>query len=99
MPSPSRQPELRQGPRNKVSWPVIVKAGDRSLEAETVDLGLRGAKLRLDEPLQEGEFATLRFMPPHGDIVDVEAIVWRRDADGPAFFFVDEVPALVQIPA
>jgi hypothetical protein len=93
-----RQPELRRCPRNRVSWPVIVQAGSRSLQAETLDLGPHGAKLRLDERLQEGDVAMLRFTPPQGGAMDVRAIVWRSDADGPAFFFIDEVPAFPQPP-
>jgi hypothetical protein len=93
-----RQRELRHCPRNRVSWPVIVQAGSRSLQAETLDLGPHGAKLRLDERLQEGDVAMLRFTPPQGGAMDVRAIVWRSDADGPAFFFIDEVPAFPQSP-
>jgi hypothetical protein len=96
MVSPSRQQELRRGLRNRVSWPVIVQAGNRSLQAETLDVGSGGVKLRLDERLQEGDVATLRFTPPEGGAVDVHAIVWRSDADGPAFFFIGAVPAFPQ---
>ena len=61
-----------------------------------LDLCSGGAKLRLDERLQEGDLATLRFTPPQGRAVDVHAIVWRSDADGPAFFFIGAVPAFPQ---
>jgi hypothetical protein len=47
-----------------------------------------GAKILLDEQLPVGSQALLRFRPPQGRPLDVEAIVWRADADGPAFFFV-----------
>jgi hypothetical protein len=96
MVSAPRQQELRSRPRNRVSWPVIVEAGQRSLQAETLDLGPRGAKLRLDERLQEGDLATLHFSPPQGGGIEVRAIVWRSDADGPAFFFIGAVPAFPQ---
>ena len=94
--SAPRQQEMRRYPRSRVSWPVIVQAGNRSLKAETVDVGPHGAKLRLDEELPVGDLAALRFRPPHGRAMDVDAIVWRTDADGPAFFFMDAVPAFAQ---
>jgi len=96
MVSASRLQELRRCPRNRVSWPVTVQAGNRLLQAEMLDLCSGGAKLRLDERLQEGDLATLRFTPPQGRAVDVHAIVWRSDADGPAFFFIGAVPAFPQ---
>jgi hypothetical protein len=38
----------------------------------------------------EGSVAQLHFHPPNGSSFDVEAIVWRVDRDGPAFFFTDD---------
>ncbi len=96
MVSAPRLQELRRCPRNRVSWPVTVQAGNRSIQGETLDVGPRGAKLRLDERLQEGDLATLRFTPPQGRAVDVHAIVWRSDVDRPAFFFIGAVPAFLQ---
>jgi hypothetical protein len=87
---------MRRLPRNRVSWPVIVQAGNRSLQGETLDVGPRGAKLRMAERLQEGELAALRISPPQGKAMDVRAIVWRSDDDGPAFFFIDAVPSFSQ---
>jgi hypothetical protein len=75
---------------------VIVQAGNRSLQGETLNVGSRGAKLRLDEQLQEGDLAALRICPPEGKPMDISAIVWRTDADGPAFFFIDAVPKFSQ---
>ncbi len=56
-----RQQEFRRRPRSRVSCPVTVEAGKRLLHGETLDLGPSGAKLRLDERLQEGTAATLHF--------------------------------------
>lgn len=80
--------DLRRHPRSNVSWPVIVQAGGRSFERRTVNLSPVGAKVVLDEPLSVGSSARLRFKPPQGRQLDVDAIVWRRDPDGSAFFFV-----------
>ena len=79
--------EYRRRSRSQVSCPVTVEAGNRILKGETLNLGPAGAKLRLDEPLPEGTAATLHFTPAEGCGMDVEAIVWRTDADGPVFFF------------
>jgi hypothetical protein len=96
MVSTPRPQEMRRLPRNRVSWPVTVQAGNRSIQGETLDVGPRGAKLRLDERLQEGDLATLQIRPPQGGAMDVCAIVWRTDDDGPAFFFIDVVPSFPQ---
>jgi hypothetical protein len=54
-----------------------------------VNLSPFGAKLKLeDSTLRPGTAAQLRFMPPGGRPLDVQAIVWRIDPDGPAFFFI-----------
>ena len=37
---------------------------------------------------EPGTQAQLRFRPPGGRPLDVLAIVWRADPDGPAFFFI-----------
>jgi len=72
-----------------VTWPVTVEAGGQWLDLETVDLSPFGAKLRLDDPpLVPGTQARLRFRPPGRPPLDVPAIVWRADPDGPAFFFI-----------
>jgi hypothetical protein len=85
--------ELRRYPRVRVSWPAIVETGNRLLRAETVNVSAFGAKVRLDEPLTEGTLATLHLEPPQGRPLGVQAIVWRTDADGPAFFFIEPTPA------
>ena len=80
--------DLRRHPRSKVSWPVTVETGGLSFERQTVDLSPVGAKVQLEARLPVGTPATLRFRPPHGRPLEVAAIVWRSDSDGPAFFFV-----------
>jgi hypothetical protein len=56
---------------------------------ETMNLSAFGTKVRLDEPVFElGMPAHLHFEPPDGRRLDVHAIVWRRDPDGSAFFFI-----------
>ena len=91
-----RQQEFRRRPRSRVSCPVTVQAGNRILRGEMLDLGPSGAKLRLDGRLQEGTAATLHFTPAEGRPMDVEAIVWRSDDDGPVFFFIKATPAALQ---
>lgn len=91
-----RQQEFRRRPRSRVSCPVTVEAGKRLLHGETLDLGPSGAKLRLAERLQEGTAATLHFTPAEGHPMNVEAIVWRTDEDGPVFFFIKATPVDLQ---
>jgi hypothetical protein len=91
-----RQQEFRRSPRSQITCPVIVEAGSRILQGETLNLGPCGAKVRLDERLQEGTAATLHFTPAEGRPLDVEAIVWRSDDDGPVFFFVKATPPPLQ---
>lgn len=84
-----REPDLRRHPRARVTWPVTVEAGDKSFDLETINLSPFGAKVRLDDPpFEPGTQAQLRFRPPGGRPLDVLAIVWRADPDGPAFFFI-----------
>jgi hypothetical protein len=67
---------------------VIVEIAEKVFHRQTVDVSPIGAKVRLDQPLPVGAPAKLRIDPPDGHRLDVDAIVWRADADGPAFFFV-----------
>jgi PilZ domain len=84
-----REPDLRRHPRARVSWPVTVEVDDQRLQLEAVNLSPFGAKLKLeDSTLRPGTPALLRFLPPGGRPLDVQAIVWRIDSDGPAFFFI-----------
>ena len=95
-----RVPDLRRHPRVSVSWAVTVEAGDKRFHLHTLNLSPFGAKVGLaEERLEPGTPAHLRLHPPVGRPVDVEAIVWRADADGPAFFFIgiesDGLPLLL----
>ena len=93
-----RPAEHRRHARVVTSWPVTVQTGDRLLHVQTLNLSALGAKVgledRLDaEPLEVGQPARLRLTPPEGPPVEVEAIVWRADEDGPAFFFIRTTPS------
>ncbi len=83
-----RPAEHRRHTRVAASWPVTVRTGDRLLHLQTLNLSALGAKVGLDEPLEVGRAARLRLEPPGSRPVEVEAIVWRADDDGPAFFFL-----------
>lgn len=80
----------RRYPRFSVSWPVVVEAGKRFFLLQTVNVSGRGAWVRPTERLGEGSVAKLHFHPPNGASLDVEAIVWRVDRGGLAFFFTDD---------
>ena len=43
--------------------------------------------------LEVGRPARLRLEPPGSPPVEVEAIVWRSDDDGPAFLFLGPTPS------
>jgi hypothetical protein len=81
-------PELRRYPRKRVSLPVVVETDNRTFYVRTVNLGPRGAKVRLAEPLAGGTEAQLHFHPENGPQLHVQAIAWRADLDGMAFFFI-----------
>jgi hypothetical protein len=94
---PSQSPaEHRRYARVGASWPVTVRTGDRLLHLHAANFSALGVKLELDErrqrdPLEVGRAAHLRLEPPGSRPVEVEAIVWRADHDGPAFFFIETV--------
>jgi hypothetical protein len=71
---------------------VTVEHGGRSFDRQTLNMSPIGAKVLLEERLKVGSTARLKFRPPQGRPLDVEAIVWRTDEDGPAFFFVGPGP-------
>ena len=84
-----RMADLRRYPRAKVAWPVVLEIGDRHFNIQTMNLSPMGTKVGLVEaPLEIGSSAKLRIRPPNGRILDVNAIVWRSDRDGAAFFFI-----------
>jgi hypothetical protein len=89
-PSPA---EHRRDARQIASWPVTVQTGDRQLRLHAVNVSAHGVKVSLNDrmngqPLEVGRAARLRIEPPGAWPVEVDAIVWRTDEDGPAFFFV-----------
>ncbi len=91
-----REPDLRRHPRAKVIWPVTIEVDGETLQTETIDLGPFGAKLaRRNGALTPGAWAHLRFHPVARESFDVEAIVWRVDPDGDAFFFTSSEEHLV----
>ncbi len=84
-----RRADLRRYPRAKVAWPVVLEVGDRHFNIQTMNLSKMGTKVELVEaPLEIGSSAKLRIRPPNGRAFDVNAIVWRSDRDGSAFFFI-----------
>lgn len=100
-PSPA---EHRRHARQVASWPVTVQTGDRLLRLHAVNVSALGVKVSLDQPLREepleiGRAARLRIEPPGAWPVEVDAIVWRTDEDGPAFFFVGPRSSVAPTPA
>jgi PilZ domain-containing protein len=84
-----RRADLRRYPRAKVAWPVVLEVGDRHFLLQTVNLSPMGTKVGpVEAPLEVGSPAKLRIRPPNGRTLDVNAIVWRSDRDGSAFFFI-----------
>src|SRR3989442_13954934 len=92
-----RRADLRRYPRAKVTWPVILELENRSLELEPVNLSPMGTKVRVDEPLEGGKTAKLRFRPPNGRSLDVDGIVLRAGRGGSALFFVGREWAVTDI--
>lgn len=85
--------EHRRHARVAASWPVTVQTGHRILHLHAVNVSALGVKVSVDErllrePLEIGRPARLRIEPPGARPVEVEAIIWRADDDGPAFFFI-----------
>ena len=84
-----RRADLRRYPRAKVAWPVVLEVGDRHFNIQTMNLSPMGTKVGpVEAPLEIGSSAKLRIRPPNGRTLDVNAIVWRSDRDGSAFFFI-----------
>jgi len=81
--------DLRRYPRVRVAWKVIVEApGHRSKMRKTIDVSPYGMKVRLETPLPDGADARLSLSTPERRALQVNAIVWRTDPDGPVFVFV-----------
>lgn len=88
-----RPTEHRRHARVTTTWPVTVQTGDRLLHLQTLNLSALGAKVGLEDALlrdalEVGRPAHLRLQPPGAEPLEIEAILWRTDADGPAFFFI-----------
>jgi CheY-like chemotaxis protein len=79
----------------KVSWPVTVKVDNRLLNGETLDVSTFGVKVRLDERVPDTTIVTLHLEPTHGNPVNLQAILWRTDDDGPVFFFLNKTPEIL----
>src|SRR5262245_4879412 len=84
----SRRVNQRRHPRRRVTWPVTVEAASWCLQGETLDVSPQGAKVRLKAQLEVGTRVTLHVTPPEDPPIATEAIVWRVDKDGIAFFFL-----------
>jgi hypothetical protein len=79
-----------------VNWPVTVEVDGETIQADAMDLSPLGAKLaRGQRALRPGSGAQLRFHPGGREPFDVQAIVWRTDPDGDAFFFTSSEEHLV----
>ena len=88
--------DLRRHPRETVNWAVTVEVEGDTIQTEALDLSPFGAKVvRTNLTLQPGTWAHLRFHPHGRDPFDVQAIVWRIDPDGDAFFFTSSEELLV----
>jgi CheY-like chemotaxis protein len=91
---PRRQYRQRR-PRIKVSWPVTVKVDNRLLHGTTLDVSAVGVKIHLEERLQDTSIVSLHLEPTDRSPLDVQAILWRTDDDGPVFFFLTRVPEVL----
>jgi hypothetical protein len=90
-----RQRNLRRHPRTRVNWPAILEAGTRVLQVEILNLSPWGAKVRLEDRWPDGTIARLHLTPPGGRPLEIQAMAWRTDADGSAFFFLKAAWAAV----
>lgn len=86
-----RQRERRQYPRTRIEWPALVEAGRRRHPCQAVDISAQGAKLTPKIWLKSGTTVLLQFVPPDGEPLRVNAMVWRADADGLAFLFARSI--------
>jgi len=80
--------EQRRYPRQRVSWPVVLETDDRISFVETIDFSARGAKLCLRKSLALGSVVNLHIHPEDSAEMHVQAVAWRSDPDGMAFFFI-----------
>jgi hypothetical protein len=80
--------DSRRHPRMKIAWPVTVEIGQQRFDRHTMDISPMGMKVALEQPVAVGSRARLLLRPPKDIPLDLDAIVWRVDGDGAAFFFV-----------
>ncbi len=68
---------------------MVVEVGAEAFQVLTANISPFGAKLTTASlSLELGMLAELHFHPSEGTAIDVQAIVWRTDPDGHAFFFI-----------
>jgi PilZ domain len=84
--------ENRRCQRTKVTWTATVQIGGQAFEGQTTDVSPMGAKVLLTVEIPVGTPANVKIHPPQDAPFMVEAIVWRSDGDGPAFFFLSGGP-------
>jgi hypothetical protein len=85
----SRSGDEVHGPVSR--GPFVVEGGGHVFHTEAVNVSVRGAKLRVTEPLTFlGTLAWLHFHPPGEHPLDLSAVAWRVDPDGLAFFFLED---------
>ena len=79
-----------------MNWSVTIEVDGETIQTDAINLSPFGAKLaRGERALQPGTWAHLRFHPAGREPFDVQAIVWRIDPDGDAFFFTSSEEHLV----
>jgi hypothetical protein len=55
--------------------------------SHSLDISTHGAKVKTKARLKTGPSVRPELVPPDGPPLQVEALVWRMDADGLAFLF------------
>ena len=89
--STPRQPEKRQHPRTRVSWPIVIQVGAARHLSMSVDVSTHGAKVRTNAKLKVGTSVQLEVAPPEGPPIRVGALVWRTDTEGLALLFSRDI--------
>jgi PilZ domain len=86
--SSQHQRTRRINRRANVSWTVFARVRGQRCRFHTVDVSVRGAKLRPRLDVLPGTSLTLQFVKSNGRRVRVAAMVWRVDPDGLGVFFL-----------
>ena len=83
-------PDRRHSPRARLSIPLkLLEYSGRELEGHLIEVGVSGAKARLDAALEPDTVAKLVFTPPDGGPpIEAVSILVRTEPDGHAFTFV-----------